>query len=41
MPSDANMLQQINNFLKKNKQYSSIYVPELTCHHDIEGEAKE
>jgi len=39
-PSDAKMLQQIKTFLENNKQYSSIYISELTFYHDIEGEAK-
>jgi hypothetical protein len=40
-PSDANMLQQIKTFIENNKQYSSIYISELTCYHDIEGETRD
>ena len=40
-PSDANMLQQIKTFLENNKQYSSIYISELTCYHDFEGEVRD
>lgn len=39
--SDANMLQQIKTFIEDNKQYSSIYISELTCYHDIEGEERD
>ena len=40
-PSDANMLQQIKTFIENNKQYSSVYISELTCYHDIEGEVRD
>ena len=36
--SDATMLDCIKDFLSKNKQYCSIYMPFLTCYHDYEGE---
>jgi len=39
-PSDANMWKNINKFLKEHNNYSSIYIPELTCIHDVEGEAR-
>jgi glycosyltransferase involved in cell wall biosynthesis len=38
-PSDANMLHNIREFLIKNKEYCSIYIPMLSCRHDIEGES--
>jgi len=37
-PSDALLLDDIKRFLEDNKKYSSIYIPTLTCYHDIEGE---
>lgn len=37
-PADAMILDEIKEFLENNKQYSSIYIPVLTCYHDIEGE---
>ena len=37
-PADAMILDEIKTFLENNKQYSSIYIPVLTCYHDIEGE---
>lgn len=37
-PSDAILLNNINDFLSKNKQYCAIYTGKLTCYHDIEGE---
>lgn len=37
-PADAMILDEIKQFLENNKQYSSIYIPVLTCYHDIEGE---
>lgn len=37
-PSDADMLGRIRNFVLTNNQYCSIYVSELTCYHDVEGE---
>ena len=39
-PSDALLLDEIKKFLENNKEYSSIYIPVLTCYHDIEGELK-
>jgi hypothetical protein len=39
-PADAIMLYMIRDFILKNKQYCSIYIPRLTCYHDIEGELK-
>ncbi len=38
LASDANMLDNIHNFIKNNSNYCSIYVPVLTCHHDFEAE---
>jgi glycosyltransferase involved in cell wall biosynthesis len=35
---DAILLFEINNYLKINNQYCSIYNPVLTCYHDYEGE---
>jgi len=37
LPSDAMMLNNIKNFIEKNN-YSSIYIPQLTCYHDEERE---
>ncbi len=37
--SDAIMLSRIKNFIEKNSDYCSIYIPTLTCYHDYEGEA--
>lgn len=37
--SDGLMLRDIKSFLLDNKQYSSIYIPILTCFHDLEGES--
>jgi len=37
-PSDANMLIDSRQFLLDNKEYCSIYIPTLSCFHDIEGE---
>jgi glycosyltransferase involved in cell wall biosynthesis len=37
-PADAMMLDKIKTFIIDNPNYSSIYVPILTCYHDIEGE---
>jgi hypothetical protein len=34
--TDALMLKKIYRFLSENPQYSSIYVPVLTCYHDEE-----
>jgi glycosyltransferase involved in cell wall biosynthesis len=39
-PSDYILLYNIYLFLKKNKQYSSIYISKLTCYHDVEGELR-
>ncbi len=39
-PSDALLLDEIKKFLENNKEYTSIYIPVLTCYHDIEGELK-
>jgi glycosyltransferase involved in cell wall biosynthesis len=39
-PSDSLLLDKIKNFLINNKNYSSIYIPSLTCYHDVEGELK-
>lgn len=39
LASDANMLDNIHNFIKNNNQYCSIYIPTLTCHHDFEAES--
>lgn len=36
--SDAIMLNNIKDFLEKNKEYCSIYMPYMTCYHDYEGE---
>jgi len=36
--SDANMLDNIYRYIQQNKQYCSIYIPILTCHHDFEAE---
>jgi len=38
-PSDATMLQNIRDFIIKNKEYCSVYIPILSCRHDIEGES--
>lgn len=38
-PSDAYMLQNIREFIVKNKEYCSIYIPILSCRHDIECES--
>jgi glycosyltransferase involved in cell wall biosynthesis len=38
LASDANMLDDIYYFIRKNPQYCSIYIPVLTCHHDFEAE---
>jgi cephalosporin hydroxylase len=35
-PADALMLNKIRKFILENKQYSSVYIPKLTCHHDEE-----
>ena len=35
--SDANMLNNIRQFLVKHKQYTCVYVPKLTCFHPEEG----
>ena len=40
LPSDAQMLDNIKNFIENNKKYSSIYISKLTCYHDFEGETK-
>lgn len=32
-PADATMLSRIRQFILENKQYYSIYIPELTCYH--------
>ena len=37
-PSDALLLDEIKKFLENNKNYSSIYIPVLSCFHDLEGE---
>jgi len=37
-PSDALLLDEIKKFLENNKNYSSIYIPVLSCYHDLEGE---
>jgi glycosyltransferase involved in cell wall biosynthesis len=37
LPSDYLMLGYIKNFLLKNPNYCSIYIPELTCFHEEEG----
>jgi len=39
-PSDLLLLDKIKNFIINNKKYSSIYIPSLTCYHDVEGELK-
>jgi glycosyltransferase involved in cell wall biosynthesis len=40
-PADAVMLGNIQLFIVGlNNLYCSIYVPKLTCHHDIEGESR-
>jgi dTDP-4-amino-4,6-dideoxygalactose transaminase len=35
-PTDAIMWNNINNFLLNNRQYSSVLIPVITCHHDEE-----
>ncbi len=37
--SDSYMLFSIKEFLLANKQYCSIYIPVLTCNHDIQSES--
>lgn len=37
--SDAFMLYNIREFLLKNTQYCCMYIPVLSCRHDIEGES--
>lgn len=37
-PSDAIMWDYVDNFIKNNPTYCSIYIPILTCHHDEEGQ---
>lgn len=39
-PADADMLGRIRQFILDHvaKSYSSVYIPELTCYHDIESE---
>ena len=39
-PSDSLMLLKIYNYIINNPQYCSIYIPILTCFHDIEGYIK-
>ena len=36
--SDGFMLDKIKDFIENNDNYSSIYIPELTCYHDNEKE---
>lgn len=36
--SDAKMLDEIKQFIMDNNYYCSIYIPKLTCHHDVESE---
>jgi len=36
-PADYQVIEYIFHFLRKNKQYCSIYVDKLTCFHDEEG----
>ena len=38
--SDFLMLEKIKKYILENKKYSSVYISELTCYHDIEGELK-
>lgn len=37
-PTDLLMLSSISSFISLHPEYSSIYVPKLTCHHDEEFE---
>ncbi len=37
-PADSKMLSNIANFLQQNKNFCSIYISKLTCHHDTEFE---
>ena len=39
-PSDFLMLEKIKKYILENNNYSSVYISELTCIHDMEGELR-